>query len=156
MVTWKIDSSSIKTCFFKNVRNVLWSDILVHSMLLIQRNANRQEPHHAITYLGKVKGFLTCFHANTVEFIRVFLKVIVKNSTYMCLLHLLWCSFMHPVWALFLFSIWFSILEMSGPGLSLLSLAAFAENLQDNISCTQTLWYTFLIILKDWQKGMKR
>lgn len=40
---------------------------------------------------------------------------------------------------LFLFSIWFSTLEMSDPVLSLLPLAAFAENLQDNITCMQTL-----------------
>lgn len=52
------------------------------------------------------------------------------------------------------FFIWFSILEMSGPALS--SSAAFVENLPDNIICIQTSWYTFLIILKDWQNGIQR
>lgn len=51
---------------------------------------------------------------------------------------------------------WFSMLEISGPALSLLCSAAFAENLPDNIICIQTLWCTFLIILKDWQNGIQR
>jgi len=65
--------------FFKNVRNVSCSDILVHSMIPIQRNTNKQEPHHTITYLGKVKWFLSYLRAKAMEFVRGFLKIKVKT-----------------------------------------------------------------------------
>lgn len=52
--------------------------ILVHSMLLIQRNANKN-PYHAITYLGRVKRFLSYLCAKTVELVRDFLKINVET-----------------------------------------------------------------------------